>query len=314
MSTTPEGTPPPGLAASLAPQQPTQPQQPAQKTESILEALANMARQNTIAPASSSAAPAPLPSFPPPNLGQPMAPINPAYPYVQAPVNMAPTTAPPVLPVQLHPQNTPFQSNPAQSFAAPPAAPPPQAGVDPALQQKIAILKVLAEQGVPQDQWGQIIDALTAAGAQSAPSNPAMPSQAAAPLSLNTWGARPEEARDRNGFPDSVRSPGRLRRRSRSPSPVRGWGSRNSPQSRRRDEPVFGDYDRSSPGRGRDRGRGGGRINDFRQRSPVGRRGRSLTPPTKDNKYVDYDPSIGPGNIKGKPCPFRVRRRETNMR
>jgi protein NRD1 len=178
-------------------------------------------------------------------------------------------------------------------------APAPVLGQDAgaALQQQILLFKTLSDQGIPQEQWAGIIAALSAVQTQGVAGGMAgmmMPGQGAAPTAnQGAWGARPAESRDRMGYPEPIRSPnGRYGRRSRSPSPARGWGARDSPNNRRRDEPGYGDYDRGRDSSPRGRGRG----NDYRQRSPQGRN-RSLSPP-RGEKWTDYDPSIGKDSIK----------------
>jgi protein NRD1 len=291
---------------SSNPQQPTVPAAPVPNTSSILEALANMARQNTTAAAAAASVPAPSSSY-----SIPPAQSNPAHQLasMNLPFSFPPSTqsvnvpapaatfAPQAQGINNSAQN--FPSNAAGSYGSIPPFVPQETNA--ALQQQISLCKTLAEQGIPQDQWVGIIAALNAvqgggigAGVLSAAQLPA------SNQSQIGWGARPEESRDRNGYHEPVRSPpGRYRRRSRSPSPARAWGARDSPSSRRRDEPGYGDYDR---GRDSPRGRG----NDYRQRSPPGRRGRSPSPANhgkgqmgRGEKWVDYDPTIGKENIKG---------------
>jgi protein NRD1 len=207
-------------------------------------------------------------------------------------------------------------SNQTNPFAAVPPMVPPNA-LSPAVQQQLLIAKALSDQGIPHDK---IVGIIAAMGSQGPPPMmgaggiPPPPPQFAAQNqnanAQNGWASRPEESRDHSSYHEAVRSPQSRynRRRSRSPSPARGWNSRDSPPSRRRDEPM-NDYDRDSPGRNRggdDRGRGRGRGNEYRQRSPP-RRQSSTPPRTGGNKWVGYDDSIGKGNIKGifqKPYPF----------
>lgn len=309
-STTPPGSPPADLQRTLGLQPPSASQNtvPARNTSSILEALANMARQNT----------APPPTFPsPPVQGS-------SYNVSNAQSNPAqPATLPfPILP----PVNVPsatfasqtqgssngvhnFASNQSNQFAVPPPIASP-GGLDPAVQTQIMVIKALSDQGLGPDKIAEVIKAMgnqipPPLGAGGIPPPP--PPFAAQNQNQNAqngfWGARPEESRDRNGFNEAVRSPpGRFRRRSRSRSPPRAWGARDSPNSRRHEDAAY-DYGRDSPGRNRgdDRGRGrGGRVNEYRQRSPP-RRGRSPTPPRAngtEKKWVQYDSSIGKGNIK----------------
>jgi protein NRD1 len=205
------------------------------------------------------------------------------------------------------------QTNPL--VAIPPVVPP--STLDPAIAQQLLLIKKLTDAGVTHDQIPGVIAALgnqgvatmLGLGSLPPPPSPQFPIQNQvhnAQNGQNVWGAngRPEDSRDRNGFRDGARSPGRNPRRSRSRSPARAWNVRDSPASRRREEPSY-DYERNSPGRNRDdRGRGavrGGRMNnDYRQRSPPRR--RSSTPPRAqggEDKWIGHDSSIGKGNIKG---------------
>lgn len=237
-------------------------------------------------------------------------PLNSALFQAHQPVNVPGAAAAFAPPSQAQNYGAPnHPSNMAAPVGSQPSLLPP-GGIDPALQQQLVILKMLSDQGVPQDQWGQIIAALTAAGATGAVNGAmaGLPASyagagAAAQNSFGAVGMRPDESRDRNGYRD--RSPaGRYRQRSRSRSPQREWNAHGSPP-RRRGSPTFGGYradDRERGARGR-----GGRDNDYRQRSPqTGRRGRSPTPPRNfdgshngGEKWIDHDASIGKGNIKG---------------
>jgi len=319
-STTPPGSPPSDLQKSLGLQPTVSASAPAtapRNTTSILEALANMARQNTSAPPAN---PTPLPqassyniSSAQNNVAQQASALPPNLPFLAfpPPVNVpaAVTFAPQSQGSTNGAQN--FASNQTNPFAAAqsvaqPVAPP--AGLDP---QQWILIKALADQGLTPDKIAGVISQMAIQGqgppmlgAGGIPPPPQFAAQNQNHNAQNSWGARPEESRDRNGYHEAVRSPpGQHRRRSRSRSPARAWNARDSPASRRRDEQNF-DYERDSPGRNRgdDRGRGRGRGNDYRQRSPP-RRGRSPSPPPRanggGNKWVDYDNSIGSGKIKG---------------
>jgi len=214
---------------------------------------------------------------------------------------------------------------------APPAQVPaaaPLGGVS-SQAHAVQLITALAAQGIPIDKIAGIIQAMGQAGIAGAGSSagaaPAVPLPAVAPQvppmpmsqpaqtgyaapppptsgGPTPWEmARPDDARDRNGYHESMRSPGRPRGRSRSRSPPRGWGTRDSPRTRGHDRGF--DYGRpaSPPGRGRpdDRGRGG-RMQEYRQRSPPGGR-RGLSPerePSQQEKWVEYDNSIPSGSIK----------------
>ncbi|GMF72872.1 unnamed protein product [Aspergillus oryzae] len=312
--------------------------QSAPDTSSILKALADMAKQNTAAPSAStapavapqanplgtltqqSAAPQPVSSSvdqaSQPQNGQ--ASVNPftagamATPFA-ALSNVAQNTA------LVQPQSQSQTPNPLTAAQNPLAALLPQATAGPAqptpavttdaLQQQLQLLQLLAAQGIPQDQWATALQILSLSNAANMGNmNPTQAAGFNLPgQNVNTWG-RPDSQsrefdRDRERDRDYMRSPpGQYRRRSRSP----GWDRRRdvSPP-RRRDSPVYGEYHGDSPGRrgGDPRGRRG---NDYRQRSPPGRRRRTPSPPRKDPtlpppgpKFIEWDYSIGQGNIKG---------------
>lgn len=330
-STTPEGSPPPGLATTYYGAQTTAPPQPtaaAPNTSSILEALANMARQNTTAAVAAPSVPAPAPAAVQDNLYNiPPAASNGTHAPHVAPSNPPYTLLPTTQPVNVPPAPAAgpfgnFPSNPNVPIgAAAPSAPPVAMNAE--LQRQILLLKTLADAGVPQDQWGGIIAALTqtqaATPAVGNGVNAGLPGPqygagaafgsgagaAAAQQVAQPWTSRPDESRDHIGR-DEIRSPqGRYRRRSRSPSPARGWKARDSPVSRRRDEPHYGDHGRISPGYDVHEEHVRSRQHDYRQRSPI-RRGRSPSPPrgfydgrSGGEKWVDFDPTIPKGSIKG---------------
>jgi protein NRD1 len=314
-STTPPGSPPADLQKSLGLQSPANSAPAAARnTSSILEALANMARQNTSAPPANPTLPMDSQynvSNSQSNPAQQVAAFNQGvlFPPIPPPVNVPAAPAFASQGTSNGAQN--FASNQTNPFAAVPPIVPPTA-LDPAVQQQLMLIKALSDQGFPPDKIAGIIAAMGSQGPpmMGAGALPPPPPQFAAqnsnPSAQNGWGTRPEESRDRNGngYHEAVRSPpGRYRRRSRSRSPPPAWNARDSPASRRRDEPNY-DYDRDSPGRNRgdDRGRGRGRGNDYRQRSPP-RRGRSPSPPSRANgagsKWVGHDATIPKGNIKG---------------
>lgn len=341
-STTPEGSPAPGfnpLTGSNQQQQQgsngTTPGQSAPDTSSILKALADMAKQNTAAPAApamtaqsnplsaltqQNSAPQPAPSTveqasQPPN-GQ--AAVNP-YAAGTMPMPFAGLGNVTQNPTLVQPQSQSHTPNPLTAAqnplaallpqaTAPPAQPMPAMGTDP-LQQQFQLLQLLAAQGIPQEQWGTALQILSLSNATNMGNM--NPGQAAGYTNLpgqnvNAWGSRPDSQSRDDRDRDYIRSPpGQYRRRSRSP----GWDRRRdvSPP-RRRDSPVYGEYHGDSPGRrgGDSRDMRGRRPNEYRQRSPPGRRRRSPSPPRKDPtlpppgpKLMEWDYSIGQGNIKG---------------
>ncbi|RYO84713.1 hypothetical protein DL766_003416 [Monosporascus sp. MC13-8B] len=311
-STTPIGSPPPGpgLPGLTGNKAPT-----TEAPNAIMEALANIARQNITSASNSNPIPAPAnlynlpgvqpvvapPAAPTPTLGQNHAASSTPYQAAAPPVNA------PGLPFQFsqlgqtpaQPPITPVQASaPAQAFpgivapGAPPA--PPVAGMDPHVQQQVMLIQLLASQGVPYDKIPAIVASMqSSAGATAAPAAP-VPPPGQSPYTATGWGQDAYRPGDSGGRPDysQVRSPNRFADRSRSRSPPRHWDS-----PRGRGDRDYGVYGRDSPGPGR------GRTQDYRQRSPAGRRGHSPTPPhdypqPPATKWVDYDRSIPSGHIK----------------
>ncbi|KAL1968743.1 hypothetical protein VTN77DRAFT_1569 [Rasamsonia byssochlamydoides] len=340
-STTPEGSPAPNyipLGASQPQQQngttttapSATPAQAAPDTSSILKALADMAKQNTAA----SAAPGVPAQTSPLNVlnaqNAVSQPVSSSVDQASQPANgqaaVNPFAGNPFAALGnlaanqgMIPQTQSHTPNPIPATQQNPlAALLPQAAAAPAISpealQQVQLLQLLAAQGIPQEQWAtalQILSLSNSANASMANMNAQtsgynMPTAASQPA----WSGRPDAAsrdadRDRERDREYMRSPpGQYRRRSRSP----GWDRRRdvSPP-RRRDSPVYGEYHGDSPGRrgGDPRDARGRRGNDYRQRSPPGRRRRTPTPPRKDPtlpppgpKLVEWDYSIGQGNIK----------------
>ncbi|KAF5021945.1 hypothetical protein F66182_6015 [Fusarium sp. NRRL 66182] len=315
-STTPPGSPPPNPLGSLrgsaaatpapAPASSTPAAPLAPTGSSILEALANIARQNTSAPPASQPLPAPTASYNLPASGPPQ-PVPSAMPPVSYPPASQPVNVPslpfglPQMPAHNGYAGAPLNnpSNPPNSVnGAVPSAATPGLGLDPSTQQQIMLIKALADQGVPFDKIPALIQSMTSgAGAGATP-----PAQQPLPYPQSShipgqpaWGGpsgKPDESR-MQGY-DHVRSPPKYHGRSRSRSPDRGWGGRGSPRNGR----DRLDYGHESPNRGRQDDRRGG---DYRQRSPHGRRGRSATPLHDQGpaeKWVEYDENLPSGHIK----------------
>ncbi|KAI4085924.1 MAG: hypothetical protein LQ344_008001 [Seirophora lacunosa] len=320
-STTPPGSPPTDfISLTAGPEQPAKAPghangAPTADTSAILKALADMAKTNTGASAASSSNVANLQTSFPHNM--------------PASVNQAPSVPPVAQAVGAPPGAN--GANGASTFAGlstasgnflpnqpsgqanmnmqgPPVMPQGNGApaMTPEIQQQLQILQALQAQGVPQDQWANVLSVLMAGGAGGAGTNVnAAPQQG--------WqahgGGYGDQSRDRNGFNNqSVQSPsGRFRdprSRSRSPS---AWDRRgNASPPRRRDSPVYGEYGRDA--RNNDRGGFGrsdrSRGNAYRQRSPDRQRrspsphrsGNELPPPGP--KFVEYDPSLRQGMIK----------------
>ncbi|EXJ93858.1 hypothetical protein A1O1_02251 [Capronia coronata CBS 617.96] len=303
VSTTPEKSPAPGfvpLGQPAANSASTMP--PQQDTSAILEALKNMAKQN--AAAQPAVAPAPAQSSLNNLLGtqngtpQPTSTVNTGPPPAAMAANGQAVNPLGALFAGMSngaqsqsPANVP--QNPLAAFLPQPQAPVPMAqnpaplGQDP--QAQFQLLQLLAAQGVPPDQWAtalQLLNMQTAnASAGAVPGLPFPP-----PMQANNWAGQPVgQSRDVH-----TRSPpNQYRRRSRSP----GFDRRRdlSPR-RRRDSPGPDQYRNDRDGR---------RGNDYRQRSPAGRRRRTSTPPASDIKLpppgpknITWDTSLPKGHIK----------------
>lgn len=176
----------------------------------------------------------------------------------------------------------------------PPSA--PASSTDPTTLQ-VALIQQLIQKGLPADQIAAVVKALAGNNAPASAATPQLPqtNQGAYPIPTagNGNGWAPPRPDDRD-----LRSPtSRARGRSRSRSPGRLW-DRDSPRGR--DDRRFGDFGRNSPPRDRFDDRD--RSRPYRQRSPAGRRGssprRGDVPPSQDQKFLQYDPSLPQGHIK----------------
>ncbi|RDA88745.1 hypothetical protein CP532_4024 [Ophiocordyceps camponoti-leonardi (nom. inval.)] len=291
-STTPPGSPP---AAALATLPDSSRPSTAPDGSSILEALFNIARQNTTASSSKPVAPAAPPAAsyglppaagmatsalaPPPPPPPPPPPAAPTYPPVSQPVNSSSMPfSVAQMPALANPQAAAAYRNGSAAF-----------GLDPNTQQQIILIKALADQGIPLDKIPAFVQSMTGAGnanAQSAFQVPVPAAQGSYPAAQQPWTAdnsRPYAA-------EGNRSPNRYHGRSRSRSPDRGWTGRGS------------SHDRTDYGHGEDRDRNGRRGNaSYRQRSPQGRRGRSASPSSefpKIERWIDYDAKLPAGHIR----------------
>lgn len=309
-------------------------------TSRILQTLREMAQTNTAT--ASSGIPA-LPSsnnvtnsqsaFPPPMSSS----VNPALSVPPAPQAVSvPGAANGVLSfagmsnVPNYPPTLP--NGQANIIQAAPVLPQGGGPTAESLQQQLQILQALQAQGVPQDQWAAVLSVLISSGAAAAP-NPnfqappswprnsqnsgGYPAAAATAAVAVGGGGRDDPSRDRNGYNDQyVRSPsGRHRNpRSRSRSPA-GWDRRrDASPPRRRDSPVYGEYDGDPSGRNGGRGsygrpgRGRGQGAEYRQRSPAPDRFRRSASPNRQDtalpppgpKWIEHDPTLKENHIKGK--------------
>ncbi|KAK4146533.1 uncharacterized protein C8A04DRAFT_34984 [Dichotomopilus funicola] len=329
-STTPPGSPPPNLAASLGSgNKPPAPPASQAVPNIILDKLASLARQNASSAQSNpspaafapSSAPATAPAFG--ALGGPLGgglmSQTPGAGQGHAGAPFLPTSQTPTQPVNVpglpfaYPAAQPPQPTqtvpPLAALASPVAGAPPQNGASNPSAATVQLVAALAAQGMPIDKIASVIQMMGQAGGLPAAATPPQmpqPTQTGytggpTPGSAGPapWDApRPDDARDRGGYHDGMRSPHR-RGRSRSRSPAR-WDARGSPRSHANDRSGF-DYGRpGSPGRGRadDRDRRGD-ISDYRQRSPRGRHGESpVREPEPQDKWVEYDNNVPSGSIK----------------
>lgn len=323
-STTPQGSPPkdfislneqPGNAAAA----------PTPDTSKILQALADLAKTNTAASTLT-----PQPSSNNVTNSQNSFPQN-----LSSSVNPAPSVPPVPQAVSVpgvangimsfaglsstpnFTQNLPNGQSGQSNVQAAPVMSQGNGPVTPELlQQQLQILQALQAQGIPQEQWVPVLSVLMSSGAAQVPNTNFQPQPSW--QQPGGYAGKDEASRDRNGYNDQyMRSPsGRYRNRSRSRSPS-GWDRRrDATPPRRRDSPVYGEYDGDLSGRNSGRtnysrqGRGKGAGNDYRQRSPPPDRfRRSLSPrrQTQENalpppgpKWMEYDPTLAHGTIKGK--------------
>jgi hypothetical protein len=191
--------------------------------------------------------------------------------------------------------------NPLAALAALlPQAQQPQQPAAPAIDtQKLAIIQLLLQQGVPIDQVAAILNAQAQAQSQS---QPQLATQIPQNYPLSPRGRR----RDSRSPPPRRRSPSR----SPSPPPARGRGRgrrRDSfdspPPQRRRRSPSYEDYRRGSPSRSRSPPPGRRRMSPPpRERSPLRKGGQG--PPVVDERdykprFVEWDDSLKPDRIRG---------------
>ena len=176
------------------------------------------------------------------------------------------------------------------------------------------MVKTLAEHGVPQAQWGDIIAALSvaAAGGNGNALNPGFVLPPPVPQSHYSaavnhqapWVPSGEQSRDRAGHGQSDLSfrqnSFRKRSRSRSPPSERGW-KRESPISPNRGyENDFQDRGRGRMSQdydSRGRNNNGANRNDYRQRSPLrGQNQRVSSPPPH---WIQFDSAVPNDSIRG---------------
>lgn len=302
---------------------------PAPNTTSILAALANIAKQNAPVAAPTVVQPATQPHQNGTSNVQKAIPqqVQPSltqvtYPVSGQAVNAAAAGA--SIPAQFAGLNfngaaaqtsSIAPSNPVAALTAllPQATPTPNANPNPvadALQQQLALIQLLAQQGIPQENWGPFLAAVS--GGQNAGPTAGTAAAWQQPSAQQGW--TDQMSRDRIGGSsgERIRSPPSRRHqdRSRSRSPPGGRRrDRDGSPPRRRDSPTYGEYSGEGGSRGDVygwRGRDGGRGRDsYRQRSPADRRGRGSNtpdrhgPPAGPPKWVEYDPTLGKDNIKG---------------
>jgi len=306
-STTPPGSPPPGLPGLFGgdPRNP-QPQAPAHTAPpNLMEMLASIAKQ-TATPSLNSAAnmSALSTTIPPPQATLAGAAAMPqASAYSSAGLGLASTplyvppqqtfgpnqpptlpTSMPAFPTQLiagltapPPSNSPV-GFPGILSGAPPASAPaatPAGGLS-----QVLLIKSLIDQGLQPDQISAIIQTMNQATAQPGQSFPHPPPQ---PLN-GSWptGNHQEIPRDHG-----VDERHRFRDRSRSRSPNR-WGGRDSRAP----------HDKYGRDRGQDSDHGREREPDYRHRSPVGRRSPNDNIHDRRPKMIEFDRTLHGNKIK----------------
>lgn len=325
-STTPDGSPPKEFI-SLNEQPRNAAAAPTPDTSKILQALAEIAKTNTavsaLAPQASSNHVTNSQNAFPQNMSSSVNPAPSVPPVAQA--VSVPGVANGILSfaglssASNYPQNLPNVQSGQSNMQATPVMSQGNGPVTPeSLQQQLQILQALQAQGYPQDQWASLLSVLMSSGAaQVANANTNFQSQPNWQQQAGGYAGRDEASRDRNGYNDQyMRSPsGRYRNRSRSRSPSSWDRRRDATPPRRRDSPVYGEYDGDPSGRNTGRGnysrpgRGKGAGNDYRQRSPAPdrfrrspsprRQGQEIALPPPGPKWMEYDPSLADGTIKG---------------
>ncbi|ROT40217.1 hypothetical protein SODALDRAFT_91138 [Sodiomyces alkalinus F11] len=328
-STTPDGSPPPGLVSSLGyggiaqsskPATPAASATPippatASNSNAIMEALANIARQNVSTglnsnigtqptptpPVASGPALVPVPVQPPAPTdlsrllksisqhqpaGPAANPTAPSYPVQQQPASAMNVPAMPYpFPTGAPSAQVPQVGAPAVANSnaggypglapTPPAAVGSAPGLNPEVQQQVVLIKALADQGVPLDKIPALVQSLQAAGMIQPQGVQSVPPTQAPYGAAQSWNTPPVTGASRD-YPGY----GQGRR-----SPERNYG-------RSRSRSPGGRWDSRDPYRGgRDgperrfddhassgAGRNGRGSSEFRQRSPAGRRGQSPSP------------------------------------
>ena len=201
--------------------------------------------------------------------------------------------------------NIPFAQQ--QNSGTPAPAPPSLNGITP---QQIQLLQFLQAQNVPPDQWLPLLGALSQ-GTAPVPPPPGANAQGQSAWPANQgFAGMNGQSRDLGGV-HSPAAGGRARYRSRSRSPSNFDRRRDaSPHRRRRDSPVYGEYNanadrdenRNDGGRFR---RGRDQVNGFGRNSPSLGAGNATPPrqnqdlPPPGPRYIKHDPSLEPNRIKG---------------
>lgn len=291
------------------------------KSTEILAALAMLAKQNSaaetvqsvpaIAPAPARAGADTSHSVPHLQIAAQQAPLAPYSSQPQAATNVP---APLAAVFGGLPQNNghfPQLINMSNHIAQPVVPPPEALTAD--LRNQILMMKILSDQGVPQEKWEETLAKVNAAlrqgpGNFAIPGSPMLPLQAlhaTAPILTQPSWVPGEPARDRDvyGQHDSARmEQNGSGYRSRSRSPNRGW-KRESPAS---SHPSFENDFHEDRSRGRTsadvgdwpRDNTNTHHNDYRQRSPIrnGNHSRTTTPPLK---WIQYDSAVPSTSIKG---------------
>lgn len=295
----------------------------AQNTSSILQALANIARQNTAAetvPSILATAHAPATaaldtsySVPHVSAGAQHAPLIPYTSQSQT----ANVPAPLAAAFGSLSQNNGLYTDTSNHISNHPALPVVHSPValTPDLHRQFLMLKTLADAGVPQAQWAGIIAAISGSAVagigntmnagQSLPPPPSLAHYSAAMNHQPSWVPSGEQSRDRDGHGQQDSSSSRQngygnRGRSRSPLPDRAW-KHDSPMSPHRG--LENDFQDRGLGRmsqdhdGRGRNNNNANRNDYRQRSPIRGQNHRFSP--LPSHWIQFDSAVPSDCIKG---------------
>lgn len=179
---------------------------------------------------------------------------------------------------------------------------PPHIANNPqALNQQLQMIQGLAQAGIPQQQWAEVLAALGTPQAAVAGSTYLTPQAAGSAISSR----HPSIPRDSGGQSlQGTESPAfsSSAHRQRSRSPVRQGSQTHAPRRSPTYDTFGPGYDGHSTQQDRARGNG------YRQRSPLGMQNNLslqadfMSLPAAP-KWTDFDPTLAPGYFKGEASP-----------